>query len=241
VLFADADADTHALYERAFKLAGFESVHATDGRDALTKALVYPPSLVVMELRLPRIDAFALCEILRVDRATARVPILIVTGEARTAELQRILDVGADEVLVKPVSPDVLVAQARQLIAESASSMGGWSTRQGPRSLESRRPTDTAAGAHGQTRRIPLIKTHKRGVTSAPPLAPPALTCPNCDRPLTYEFSHIGGVSDRHPEQWGYFSCTPCGPFQYRHRTRKLRLLSPDDEVWVHHVRRSGS
>jgi hypothetical protein len=40
-----------------------------------------------------------------------------------------------------------------------------------------------------------------------------------------YEHSHVGGVSQRHPEQWDYYRCSACGRFQYRQRTRKLRRV----------------
>jgi DNA-binding response OmpR family regulator len=59
---------------------GFDVAQAADGRDALTKALVRPPNLLVMELGLPLIDGFAFCEILRWDRITTHTPILIVHG-----------------------------------------------------------------------------------------------------------------------------------------------------------------
>ena len=49
--------------------------------------------------------------------------------------------------------------------------------------------------------------------------------CPTCDRPLVYERSHIGGVTERFSEQWDYYTCTGCGPFQYRQRTRALRSV----------------
>ena len=72
-----------------------------------------------------------------------------------------------------------------------------------------------------------LVRAHARFETTAPPLTPPELRCPMCDRPLTYTRSHVGGVSDRHPEQWDYFTCSSsCGTFQYRHRTRKLRHVT---------------
>jgi hypothetical protein len=70
-----------------------------------------------------------------------------------------------------------------------------------------------------------LVRAHQRHETSTPPLTPPELLCPNCDRPLSYDRSHIGGVSERHQEQWDYFECGACGTFQYRQRTRKLRRL----------------
>jgi len=71
-----------------------------------------------------------------------------------------------------------------------------------------------------------LSRVHERRATSVPPLAPPALVCPACDAPMTYVTSRIGGVSERHPEQWDYFVCEHgCGTFQYRQRTRKLRFV----------------
>jgi len=54
---------------------------------------------------------------------------------------------------------------------------------------------------------------------------PPELTCPSCDRALYFDSSYVGGVSNRHAEQWDYFTCSTCGTFQYRQRTRKLRRV----------------
>ena len=67
VLVADADSDTRSLYVQALHLAGYDVVEASEGRDALAKALGRPPALVVIEMRLPLIDGRALCEILRRD------------------------------------------------------------------------------------------------------------------------------------------------------------------------------
>ena len=74
---------------------------------------------------------------------------------------------------------------------------------------------------------VPLSHAHRRGDTTAPPIAAPDLLCPVCDKPLAYRRSHVGGVSARHPEQWDYYECTvsACGTFQYRQRTRKLRRV----------------
>jgi hypothetical protein len=67
----------------------------------------------------------------------------------------------------------------------------------------------------------------RRGDTTTPPVVPPTLVCPACDRPLTYQRSHVGGVNERLKEQWDYFVCPAgCGAFQYRNRTRKLRKVS---------------
>ena len=66
----------------------------------------------------------------------------------------------------------------------------------------------------------------RRGETDLPPSPPPELICPDCDQPLDYKSSHVGGVSARNVEQWDYYVCTGgCGMFQYRQRTRKIRRV----------------
>ena len=76
------------------------------------------------------------------------------------------------------------------------------------------------------TRKLMLSHAQFRRDTASPPTAPPALICPECDHVLIYKRSHIGGVSERHLEQWDYFECGGgCGQFQYRGRTRKLRKV----------------
>ena len=64
ILIVDASDDTRELYRQSFQLSGCHVVEASDGRDALAKALGSPPSLVVTEISLPFLDGYALCEIL---------------------------------------------------------------------------------------------------------------------------------------------------------------------------------
>ena len=60
-------------------------------------------------------------------------------------------------------------------------------------------------------------------VTDRPDVPAPALICPHCDRPLIYRHRVLGGVKPL--ERWDYFQCLPCGFFEYRARTRTLRLM----------------
>jgi hypothetical protein len=69
-----------------------------------------------------------------------------------------------------------------------------------------------------------LKMAHQRVITTTPSIPTPDLWCPRCDRPLDYQRSFVGGVSQRQLEQWDEFECpSKCGVFEYRHRTRKLR------------------
>jgi CheY-like chemotaxis protein len=215
ILIVDSDADTRTLYRTCLSLEGIDIVDASDGRDALAKVFVHPPALVVTELRLPYLDGYALCDILRRDRTTANVPILVITTEARSVELDRARQSGADAVLVKPTTPEAIVNEIRRLLASDDGDSGSSTA-----DILNRSPQ------HRGTKRMALARLHQRFSTITPPAQPPSLVCPSCDRPLAYEQSRIGGVSDKHSEQWDYYVCASCGAFQYRQRTRKLRRVS---------------
>lgn len=119
ILIVDPDADTRSLYRAFVQLAGGDVVEASDGRDALVKALMHPPALVMTETRLPIIDGFALCEGLRRDVMTRTVPILVVTGDTGPAVVERARTAGADAILVKP-SLDAVLNEIRRLLTAAS-------------------------------------------------------------------------------------------------------------------------
>jgi hypothetical protein len=165
-----------------------------------------------MDTRLPGLSGYQLCEVLRRDSSTQGVPILVVTGEADPAAVERAHKAGANVVLTKPALLETMLAAIRQLLK----------TR-GVRVALTEDERQLPAGA---ITRHSMSRGHHRGDTLAPPLGPPTLVCPQCDEPLRYQRSHVGGVSARYPEQWDDYECpNACGTFQYRQRTRKLRKL----------------
>ena len=210
ILVADADPDTRSLYKESFAAAGYEVTESADGADALAKALNRPPRIIVAEIRLPGMDGYGLCEILRRDHATAKIPIVVVTSESRPGELERVKIAGANAVFVKPALLDSILDEIHRLLPLPATAR------------------DEAGRDVGELRsRHRLSRTYDRYETSAPPSHPPDLRCPSCDTFLEYDRSFVGGVTARHPEQWDYFTCPNlCGKFQYRQRTRKCRRVA---------------
>jgi CheY-like chemotaxis protein len=220
VLLVDPDSESRGLYEEWLGPHACEIVHATDGREALVKVLEHPFSLVITETQLPLIDGYSLCELIRRDILTRRMPIMVVTADGRVAAQRRALSAGADAVLVKPCSSEVLASQAWQLMLKGFE-RGSRGAVPPVEPAPEAAPTNDAAS--GRTRGV-KSRSHKRYDTTQPPVPPPALRCPSCDQSLVYSFSHVGGVSAREPEQWDYFTCPSlCGQFQYRQRTRKLQ------------------
>jgi two-component system cell cycle response regulator DivK len=206
VLIVDSDRDNRDLYREALSFDGWDVAEAADGRDALVQLLIRRPSLVLTELRLPIVDGWSLCELVRRDRKTSTVPILVVTSETRPTELARATRAGADTVLIKPSTPDCIISAMDRLLA--------------------RTPSDARPLPAPSDRRRRLVKAHQRFATTTPTTPALSLCCPACSGPLRYRITYQGGVSSQQPERWDYYDCpSHCGAFQYRMRTRKLRQV----------------
>jgi CheY-like chemotaxis protein len=223
-LIVERDADTRRMYADFLTLSDFRTEEADDGRDALAKVFSYQPDIVVTATQLPGINGFELCALLRQDTATRSIPIVMVTGDALDADVQRAETAGADAVFAKPCRPETLFAEMQRLVHLSAALRErGRAARE---RLHGQLTRSGALLARSRIRRTMLNSSHTRRETTTPPIAPPAVMCPQCDLPLRYVRSHIGGVTAQNSEQWDYFECTDgCGSFQYRERTRKLRRV----------------
>src|SRR5258706_309971 len=170
ILIADQDADTRLLYRDGL-FRGEDVVEATDGRDALAKAFVHVPSLVLTELRLPFVDGVELCDILRRDVLTRFVPILVVTGDVRPAALERAQQAGADAVLVKPTSLELIRVEVRRLLEKSAALRQKSAAILQESAEQQRVSAILLARSIGRTR-IMLSHAYRREVSAPPP--PPA-------------------------------------------------------------------
>jgi CheY-like chemotaxis protein len=225
-LLIDPDPDTRSAFANYLKLSSCAIDEAADGREALAKAIARPPSVIVTETRIPGINGFELCDLLRHDLATRSIPIVVVTGDGFTANVERAKRVGADSVLVKPCLPETLLREISRLLDQSFDLRERGRAARGRMHDQIVKSDRLIEQSHANIRRVTLIRAHTRHDTTAPPMAPPVLVCPACDSPLRYLRSHVGGVSSRHSEQWDYFEClVGCGTFQYRQRTRKLRRV----------------
>ena len=112
----DHDAGRYAK-RRLLERAGFALMEAPTGAEALRLAHAEKPDLLLLDINLPDIGGLEVCEALRADDETARIPV-IFTSAARLADddVVRGLDAGGDNYLREPVDPTVLVATVRALL-----------------------------------------------------------------------------------------------------------------------------
>ncbi|MEI8081399.1 MAG: response regulator transcription factor [Actinomycetes bacterium] len=109
--------DDRALREsvcRALLLEGYEAVGAADGAMALDQVDRAAPDLIILDLGLPYLSGFTVCEVLRARND--RTPILVLTARSMVSDRVRGLDAGADDFMTKPFVLDELFARVRALL-----------------------------------------------------------------------------------------------------------------------------
>ncbi|HOP99005.1 MAG TPA: response regulator [Verrucomicrobiota bacterium] len=116
ILVVDDDVELVELLWFNLTRAGFSIGTAFNGVEALKKARSLRPDLIILDLMLPELDGFAVCEILRRNEAMASTPIIMLT--ALTSELGRLAgyESGATDYMTKPFSPRMLVDRIRELL-----------------------------------------------------------------------------------------------------------------------------
>ena len=110
------DPDLVELLSFNLRGCGFVVSASGDGVDALKKARSIVPDLILLDLMLPQLDGFGVCEILRRDPATAGIPIIMVT--AMSSQFARLagLEAGANDYITKPFSPKQLIARVQEML-----------------------------------------------------------------------------------------------------------------------------
>lgn len=120
ILVVEDDPDLVELLSFNLRACGFTVTTAGDGVDALKKTRSIMPDLILLDLMLPELDGFGVCETLRRDPATAGIPIIMVT--AMSSQFARLagLEAGANDYITKPFSPKQLIARVQALLGRSA-------------------------------------------------------------------------------------------------------------------------
>jgi DNA-binding response OmpR family regulator len=116
VLVVEDDPVILRLLEVNFTMEGFEVLSAADGREALERARVDRPDIVVSDIMMPNMNGFELLEAMRADPDVAGIPIILLSAKAQTDDVRAGLDAGADDYITKPFEPLELVERVTKLL-----------------------------------------------------------------------------------------------------------------------------
>lgn len=111
VLVVDDEPDIRELVRYNLEMRGYRVEEAADGEIAVELARKLQPSIIILDLMLPKIGGLEVCRMLKTDSATKDIPIIMLT--ALGSEVDKIvgLELGADDYVTKPFSPRELVAR----------------------------------------------------------------------------------------------------------------------------------
>jgi two-component system alkaline phosphatase synthesis response regulator PhoP len=119
ILVAEDDRDIAELISHYLKKAGWTAHVAPAGDQALAYIRNHPVDVVILDLMLPGMSGLDVCKALRADQATAELPVIMLTARAEEADRVRGLELGADDYVAKPFSPNELVARVRAVARRS--------------------------------------------------------------------------------------------------------------------------
>ena len=119
VLVVDDVADNREVYAQFLTFKGCRVEMALDGNEAIAKALLLQPDVVLMDLGLPRMDGWEATRRLKADDRTRGIPVVVLSAHAYREAQERALAAGADRVLAKPMTPQELLHELNVAVAAS--------------------------------------------------------------------------------------------------------------------------
>ncbi|MGD2048779.1 MAG: response regulator [Chloroflexota bacterium] len=117
VLVVDDEPTARSMLRLILVRAGFEVLEAKDGYEALEQVKRYIPDLMLLDIMMPGMDGFTVCETLREQERTADLPIIMLSARADPESINTGLRVGATKYLTKPVTPDELTRHVREVLS----------------------------------------------------------------------------------------------------------------------------
>lgn len=118
VLIIEDDSATRKLLSTGLQNHGFEPLEAADGESGVAVAFTQAPDLVLLDLHLPGADGFDVLQQLKQSPTTARIPVIVVTGDEQLwlGARARVLALGAADFVAKPLEMDMLIEEMRTLV-----------------------------------------------------------------------------------------------------------------------------
>jgi two-component system alkaline phosphatase synthesis response regulator PhoP len=108
ILIAEDEKDIRELITFTLQYAGYEVLATVNGEEAWQMALKEKPDLILLDVRMPRLDGYDACRRIKASPATKDIPVVFLSAKGQESEVKTGIEAGAEEYILKPFSPDYL-------------------------------------------------------------------------------------------------------------------------------------
>jgi len=116
ILIADDNEPNRELLEAYLTEVECDVEHAADGLDTLAKVQAFQPDLILLDVMMPKLSGFEVCQKLKADAATRRIMVLMVTALNEAGDIERAVKAGTDDFLSKPVNKVELLKRVENML-----------------------------------------------------------------------------------------------------------------------------
>lgn len=116
ILVVDDEPHLVKLLKTRLEKNGYSVIVASDGQEALDKTYQENPDLIILDIMLPHIDGYHVCQTLRSDEKYKAIPIIMLTGRTLAQDIKMGMELGAVSYVQKPFKPNVLLGIIQGLI-----------------------------------------------------------------------------------------------------------------------------
>lgn len=120
ILIVDDAEDTVDLLKKRFRAEGYDTAEAYNGEEALIRVPEYNPDLIILDVMMPKMDGYEVCQRLKGDENTRYIPVIMLTAKGEVEHKVRGLNIGADDYMAKPFDYKELSARVRSLLSIKA-------------------------------------------------------------------------------------------------------------------------
>jgi len=124
VLVAEDELDIRNLIAFSLEFVGYQVVQASNGEEAVEKAVAEQPDLIMLDVRMPKLNGYEACKKLKEHDVTRQIPVVFLSARGQETEIKHGLELGAEEYILKPFAPDELQQRVASIVGRSGQRAG---------------------------------------------------------------------------------------------------------------------
>jgi CheY-like chemotaxis protein len=125
ILIADDRPSSRELLRLVLERSGYEVIEAEDGEQAVERARMENPDLILLDLQMPVLDGYGVLAALRSEARFLNLPVLALTASAMRGDRERIMEAGFTDYLAKPAGPEILRETVARLLEKAETAHRG--------------------------------------------------------------------------------------------------------------------